>query len=113
MAELETMLSTPLGHLLRGINSRVFSKMPHQVSTRELARSMSDQLGYLRKNEQYAIVTNRGMPAFLVLPIDPKLWMNLLVAAKPGVEFGSQPDSTLRTVDELDAVSVDGSDLAP
>ncbi len=100
MSQLEGVLGTPLAVLLGGVSPKVFSKPPREVSSRELARSMSETLGQLREGEEYAVLTNRGVPTFLILPIDPGSWMKLLLASSPGLD-SSQSESTLHSVDEV------------
>jgi antitoxin (DNA-binding transcriptional repressor) of toxin-antitoxin stability system len=86
VSRLTDMLNTPLGVLLGGVTPEVFSKKPRQVSTRELSRSMPEVLGSLRNDRQYVVLTNRGAPSFLIVPIDPQSWTSLLVATAPQLE---------------------------
>jgi hypothetical protein len=83
MSQVEEVFQSPLGQLLQGVRKTVFAKMPRQVSTRYLARSMPEVLGKLAQEEQYAVVTNRGVPRFLLVPIDQHSWMSLLASSAP------------------------------
>ncbi len=85
MSQLSEMVTTPLGALLGGVRFQVFTKKPRLVPSRELARSMTEVLGSLQKEEQYAVLTNRGAPSFLIVPIDPESWTSLLVASAPQI----------------------------
>lgn len=83
VSQLLDVLKTPLGALLGGVHPDVFGKKPRLVATRELARDMTYVLSGLQKDKQYAVLTNRGAPSFLLVPIDPESWTSLLAATAP------------------------------
>jgi hypothetical protein len=87
MRTLEEVADKPLARLLGGVHNEVFSKAPQTVGLRDLQRDMSSILQKLRVNRDYRVLTNRGAPAFLLIPIDPEAWTSLLVAAAPEHDF--------------------------
>lgn len=86
MAELSEVAYEPLGRLLGGVCREVFSRRPQTLKLRDLQRDMSAQLGKLRVNKEYRVLTNRGAPSFLLIPIDPEAWTSLLAVAPPETE---------------------------
>lgn len=87
MGFLEQVADKPLGRLLAGVHRDVFSKSPRTVGLRDLQRDMSTLLGKARTDNEYLVLTNRGAPSFLLIPIDPTAWTSLLAAAPPETEF--------------------------
>lgn len=87
MVAPETITTTPLGRLLSGVNREVFRRRPKTLGIRELQRAMSTILQELRRNDEYVVLTNRGAPSFLLIPIDPTFWASLLVAAAPESDY--------------------------
>jgi antitoxin (DNA-binding transcriptional repressor) of toxin-antitoxin stability system len=87
MYSLADFENKPLGRLLAGVNAQVYDKVPRVLGLRDLQRDMSAQLKKLRKNGEYRVLTNRGVPSFLLIPIDPNAWSSLLAAAPPETEF--------------------------
>lgn len=83
MNSLSRLTNTPLAQLLGGVSARVFEKMPQTIGMRDLSRGMATMLGKLRSDETYAVLTMRGAPSFLLVPIDPQAWSSLLVATAP------------------------------
>lgn len=79
--------SKPLARLLEGVKSDVFGKRPRTIGLRDFQRDMSSILQKLRINQEYRILTNRGAPTFLIIPIDPDAWTSLLAAAAPETEY--------------------------
>ena len=84
---LDEVVSTPLGRLLEGVHPDVFEKPPRTVGLRDLQRGMSTILQKLRIDREYRVLTSRGAPTFLLIPIDPNAWTSLLAAAPPEMEF--------------------------
>ncbi len=41
----------------------------------------------MQVNREYRVITNRGAPSFLLIPIDPAAWTSLLAAAPPETEY--------------------------
>jgi hypothetical protein len=106
ISELE---STPLGRLLGGVNARVFGKQPRVLGLRTLHRDMSTVLGKLRDDSEYRVLTNRGVPSFLLIPIDPNAWSSLLAAAAPDSQWMEEraardEDNTSYPLSDLPAV---------
>ncbi len=101
MGQLAALVTTPLGQLLGGIHESVFRKLPEEISTRDLARSMGEKFRKLRENGDYAVVTNRGIPSFLIIPIPEKSWMGLLMASTPTFNPEEVEGSAIHAVDEL------------
>jgi len=97
---LGRLLNTPLAQLLRGVSPDVFDKTPTTVSMRDLSRDMASTLAKLRNEESYTVVTMRGAPSFLVIPIDPQAWSSLLVATAPDVR-GTDDPTTLPSAQEV------------
>lgn len=83
MKSLSRLADTPLGQLLGGVSERVFEKAPQTLGMRELSREMAMTLAKLRSDESYTVLTMRGAPSFLIIPIDPQAWSSLLVATTP------------------------------
>ncbi|MCW3030603.1 MAG: hypothetical protein JWM66_736 [Solirubrobacterales bacterium] len=74
---------TPLGRLLHAVSPAVADQYPIAVSLRELHRDMSGILKKLQIAGEYRVLTNRGAPWFLLIPIDETSWTSLLMAAPP------------------------------
>jgi hypothetical protein len=87
MSLLADVVAKPLGRLLEAVDLEVFSKRPRTAGLRDLQRDMSTLLQKLRVNREYLVLTNRGAPSFLLIPIDPQAWTSLLVAAAPDTDF--------------------------
>lgn len=87
MTVLETVMSQPLGKLLEGVHADVFEKAPSTVGLRELQRDMSAVLSTLQKNREYRVLTNRGAPAFLLIPLDPTAWASLLAVPPRDIDY--------------------------
>jgi antitoxin (DNA-binding transcriptional repressor) of toxin-antitoxin stability system len=108
MDSLTDVENKPLGRLLGGVNASVFAKRPHAIGLRELQRDMSSVLGKLRTKNEYRVLTNRGVPSFLLIPIDPGAWSSLLAAAPPETEFereiAADSERTGRDLPNLDTV---------
>jgi prevent-host-death family protein len=77
----------PLGKLLGGVNREVFRQRPRTVGLRDLQRDMSATLSKARAENEYIVLTNRGAPSFLLIPIDPYAWTSLLASAAPETDF--------------------------
>jgi hypothetical protein len=77
---------SPLVRLLQGVHASVFDKEPRSIATRQLARNMSEELTKLSEQNEWAVLTNRGVPRFLLVPIDAGSWMQLLFATTPEFE---------------------------
>ncbi len=73
----------PLTRLLRGVSRSVYAKPPITVGARMLQRDMATVLRKLRGEDQYAVLTMRGVPAFLLVPVDPNARSSLLAATAP------------------------------
>ena len=108
MNSLVDLENKPLGRLLGGVNASVFAKRPHAVGLRDLQRDMSAVLGKLRSDNEYRVLTNRGVPCFLLIPIDPNAWSSLLAAAPPETEYEKEitekSGENAHTLPDLDAV---------
>ena len=83
MNSLSRLANTPLAQLLGGVSAQVFEKMPQTIGMRDLARGMATTLAKLRSEESYTVLTMRGAPSFLLIPIDPQAWSSLLAATAP------------------------------
>ncbi|MDQ6944937.1 MAG: hypothetical protein M3256_01410 [Actinomycetota bacterium] len=83
MNSLSRLADTPLVQLLGGVSAHVFQKMPRTIGMRDLSRDMATTLAKLRTDESYTVLTMRGAPSFLLIPIDPQAWSSLLVATAP------------------------------
>jgi len=77
----------PLTRLLQGVSGHVFAKPPATVGARTLQRDMAAVLRKLRDDDQYAVLTMRGVPAFLLVPVDQNAWSSLLAATAPDLTY--------------------------
>lgn len=87
MRSLAEIANKPLGRLLQAVNTDVFSRPPQTVGLRDLQRGMADILNKMRVNGEYRVLTSRGAPTFLLIPLDATLWPSLLAAAPPEIDF--------------------------
>jgi hypothetical protein len=84
----ESNADQPLLRLLRDVEPVIYEHTPVRVSTRALTRQMADAIDLLKRNEQYAIVTYRGAPAFALVPIEGQVLLSLLAKdSHPDVEL--------------------------
>jgi len=78
----------PLGQLLEGgVHPDVFAKTPHTVGMRDLQHDMSSILHTVQGSREYRVLTHRGAPAFLLIPLDRAASTSLLAAAPPQTEY--------------------------
>jgi antitoxin (DNA-binding transcriptional repressor) of toxin-antitoxin stability system len=80
---LQAVANEPLAKLLGGVNPSTFRKRPRTVGLRELQRDMARTLNKSRENNEYVVLTNRGAPSFLLIPLDRQAWTSLLAVAPP------------------------------
>ncbi len=69
--------------LLRVAEKTVVDQIPHRVTMRDLSRETPKVLSQIRASNSTAIVTYRGVPSFLVVPINPDEFSALLLASAP------------------------------
>lgn len=87
MSSMDDVRYQPLVRLLQGVHADVFRKPPAKVGLRDLQRDMSSVLSTLRKNREYRVLTNRGAPAFLLIPLDPSAWASLLAVPQRDMDY--------------------------
>ncbi|MCW3030600.1 MAG: hypothetical protein JWM66_733 [Solirubrobacterales bacterium] len=90
MNDSELSSFKPLMRLLDGVNPEVFGKDPQTIGLRDLQRDMSGVLKKLQATSEYRVLTNRGAPSFLLVPLDRNAWTSLLAAAPPQTEHEVQ-----------------------
>jgi antitoxin (DNA-binding transcriptional repressor) of toxin-antitoxin stability system len=72
-----------ISELLRDVGERVSKELPWRISTRDLSRHTTRALAALHTGQRSAVVTYRGVPSFLILPIDQRKLAMLLLASTP------------------------------
>jgi antitoxin (DNA-binding transcriptional repressor) of toxin-antitoxin stability system len=87
VTDLSELRDQPLGRLLQGVSADVFTKAPATIGLRDLQRDMSSLLQKMLSNHEYRVLTNRGAPSFLLIPLDPTAWTTLLAAAPPQTAY--------------------------
>lgn len=69
-SQAEGTADSPVARLLQGVMQKVASKLPWRISTRDLSRHTTKFLGQLQDEQRAGLITYRGIPSFLVVPID-------------------------------------------
>jgi hypothetical protein len=67
--------------LIQHATSKISDEMPRRISTRDLTRNPTTALESLRHDHRMAVITYRGVPSFLVLPLDRDDMTSLLLGA--------------------------------
>ena len=74
-----------LTDLIQGTAERLAGKMPKRVNVRELSRATTQVLTTLRDEGTSALITYRGVPRFIIMPIDSDHVSELILAGAPGI----------------------------
>jgi len=75
-----------IARLLQGAGRKVAERVPWRISTRDLSRHTTKVLAKLHKDQRAAVITYRGLPSFLVLPIDRNDFLTFLLSHSPELE---------------------------
>lgn len=71
--------------LLQAAADQLGQRVPKQVSIRQLSRQTTHVLSTIAEEKTSALVTFRGVPRYLLVPIDPDRITALLLSGAPGV----------------------------
>jgi hypothetical protein len=74
---------SPIAQLVQGLSEKTSGRMPWRISTRDLSRHTTKVLTKLHEDQRAAVITYRGVPAFLVLPIDQSDVFTLFLGNAP------------------------------
>jgi hypothetical protein len=74
---------SPIAQLVQGISEKTSDRMPWRISTRDLSRHTTKVLTKLQEDQRAAVITYRGVPAFMVLPIDQSDVFTLFLSNAP------------------------------
>lgn len=77
---------TLLEQLLQGVDEQAATELPRRVSTRDLSRNTADVLARLHREPRSAVITYRGVPSFLLVPIDRGKLSSLLLSISPQLD---------------------------
>jgi prevent-host-death family protein len=66
-------------------------KVPRKVSVRDLSRHLSRELARVMDESSPVVVTHRGSPAWVVLPLDPGKFTTFLLSGASGF-LGAEED---------------------
>jgi hypothetical protein len=94
---------TPLGHLLNHVNDEVFTQMPSTWSIREFVQDYAKLLTRLAEDQRYVILTHRGVPRFLLIPLDLDEFTSLIVASASQFSSGDVVDDEAAHGSKADA----------
>jgi hypothetical protein len=90
----------PIAQLLRGASEKNSGQMPWRITTRDLSRHTSKLLAKLHKDQRTAVVTYRGVPAFLVVPVNQDDLVTLFLGNAPQLREDHEAARAELTEDE-------------
>jgi len=61
--------ANPVMQLIQGVSEKASDQVPWRISTRDLSRHTTRFLARLQEGHRTAVITYRGVPSFLVIPI--------------------------------------------
>lgn len=71
--------------LLQTAAGKLGTKVPRQVTVRDLSRQTSSVLTAIQAENTSALITYRGVPRYIIAPIDPDQLTSLILAGSPGI----------------------------
>jgi hypothetical protein len=77
--------STDVSPLAQVVSEKISGGMPWRISTRDLSRHTTKVLAKLHEDQRPAVITYRGVPSFLVLPIDQSDMFTLFWGNSPSL----------------------------
>jgi prevent-host-death family protein len=87
-----------VAELLQSASKKAQEQLPWRVSTRDLSRQTTKVLGAVYREQRPAVVTYRGAPAFLVLPLDKDRLSALILGSAP--QFKAEIDEDEKALAE-------------
>jgi prevent-host-death family protein len=74
-----------IAELLQHAARQLATKVPRRVTVRDLSRRTSDVLNQLEAEGTSALITHRGVPRFVIVPIDSDQVSHLILTGAPGL----------------------------
>lgn len=78
-------MSNIVSALVDKLSTKVYEQLPATITIRDLSRKTTKVLREIGDQQRAGIITYRGVPQFLLLPIEPALIHSLLLAGAPGL----------------------------
>lgn len=83
MATSSDLDSQAIFKLVKAAMTKLKPGLPRTVTTRTLTRQTSTVLSMLSNERQSAVITHRGLPTFVLIPIELDVLPRLFLAAGP------------------------------